>query len=72
MAVDEADLRREIARLRDEVNRQAALSLEFIQLFRAHISNIAIFNQASMRDRVPEKLDELEKQATRAGGGAGG
>jgi hypothetical protein len=56
------DLRNEVARLRAEVDRQSALLRAFIQLFRAHMSNIAIFNQEQLRDRLMDQLDKLEQQ----------
>lgn len=60
--------RAEIARLRAEVERQARLISEIIQLFRAHVANVSFFNQQRVADQILQQLDDLASNGRRDAG----
>lgn len=60
--------RAEIARLRAEVERQARLLSEIIQLFRAHVANVSFFNQQRVADQILQQLDDLASNGQRDAG----
>ncbi len=54
----------ELSRLRAETRELRSVVFELVGLLRAHIANVAIFNQEQLRNQMLDRLEELSKRET--------
>ncbi len=51
----------ELSQLRAELQRLRSVVFELVRVLRAHIANVAIFNQAHVSAQMIDRLEELSR-----------